>query len=232
MRVAGRAAAAALSLTLLAGCGGGSSGPSPSTTGTGSGSTPTPTTTPVVTYTAPPAQLPAGPVQLSTKPPPWLPPAVVNGGAKSGGYVAAAGFVSSSEMLTVHYHAHLDVIANGKPVTVPPYLGFVAKGRRIVGLAPLHTHDASGIVHIENSVPAKFLLGQLFVEWGVRLSAHCIGGLCADRQHDFAVFVDGRRYTGDPNRIVFARHQEIAIEFGPKGKLPKPPSSYRFPAYD
>jgi hypothetical protein len=223
------AAAAALVLTaLLAACGGGGS-----TTST-SGTSPTPsgtTSSSASSYTGPPAVLPVpgSTITLSDGPAPWPPPAVVDNGAQSAAYVAAAGLPYNQEMLTVHYHAHLDVIVDGKPVTVPPYLGFVANGQNVAGLAPLHTHDGSGVIHIENNVPATFLLGQVFVEWGVRLSATCVGGYCADSTHEFAVYVDGKRRTGDPNTIVLTKHEEIAILYGAKGTLPAPPASYTFP---
>jgi hypothetical protein len=184
-----------------------------------------------VDYTAPPSTLPvpSSPITLSTSPAPWLPPAVIGNGKDSAAYVAAAGLPYNVEMLQVHYHAHLDIVVDGKPVEVPPYLGFVVQGQKVAGLAPLHTHDSSGVIHIENKVPATFVLGQLFVEWGVRLSATCVGGYCADPTHDLAVFVDGKPYAGDPSQIVLRKHEEIAIEYGAKGKLPKPRVSYAFP---
>ena len=171
--------------------------------------------------------VPGTTITLSTAPPPWLPPAVSDA-ANSAAYVTAAGLPFSLEMLDVHYHAHLDINVNGKPVDVPPYVGYVLQGKK-ASLAPLHTHDKSGVIHIENSVPATFLLGQFFVEWGVRLSPTCVGGYCADATHDFAVYVNGKPYAGDPGQIVLTKHEEIAIEYGAKGKLPKPPSSYVFP---
>jgi hypothetical protein len=210
-------------LGLLAACGGGSS--PPSSTGSASAtSKPKP-----ATYRTPPAKLPVVPVNLSTASPPWLPPAVVNQGKDSATFVKAAGLPYSEEMLTVHYHAHLDINVDGKPLPVPPYIGFVVSGSKVAGLAPLHTHQQDGVIHIENSVPATFLLGQFFIEWGVRLSKDCIGGLCAGGGKELAVFVDGKQFTGDPSSIVLKKHQEIAIEYGKTGKLPKPRSSFAFP---
>jgi hypothetical protein len=218
-RWAGAALAAAV---LAAGCSGGGSTPKQHKA------------SPFPNYTSPPSSLPAVPVSLSTSTKtPWFPPALINNGANSAAYVKAAGFGHApSEMLTVHYHAHLDIIINGKHVLVPPYIGWVAKGRRAIGLAPLHTHDGSGLIHIENSVPATFILGQLYVEWGVRLSSTCVGGYCSGNGSELAVFVNGQRYDGDPTQIVLKKHEEIAIEFGPTGKLPRPPSRYSFPSGD
>jgi len=220
-------AAVAATFALVAGCssGGHDSVQASNTTD------PTTSPSPKANYTAPPASLPVpgSTVSLTTSPPPWAPPAVINNGALSGAYVAAAGLPYSEEMLQVHYHAHLDINVNGKAVEVPPYLGWVAKGNNAIGLSPLHTHDSSGIIHIENSVPADFLLGQVFVEWGVKFTPTCLAGYCAGNGNELAVFVNGQRYAGDPTRLVLKKHQEIAIDYGPSGKVPTPPASYKFP---
>lgn len=209
---------------VLAGCGKSDSkaGPTPS------GCTPSAAPSSAI-YHSPPPTLPAGPVDLSTAKPPWLPPAVINQGRNSTAYVAAAGLPYSEEMLSVHYHAHLDINADGKAVPVPPYIGFVVECGKAVGLAPLHTHQQDGVIHIENSVPATFDLGQFFIEWGVTLTSRCVGGLCAGGGKELAFFVNGKRFTGDPGSIVLTKHEEIAIEYGATGKLPTPPSSYAFP---
>jgi hypothetical protein len=161
-------------------------------------------------------------------PPPWAPPIITNP-QETAKYVEAAGLPYSEEMLSVHYHAHLDINVNGSVVVVPQYIGFVANGTTLAGLAPLHTHDSTGIIHIENSVPATFYLGQFFIEWGVKFTKTCLGPYCAGNGKELAVFVDGTRYTGDPTQLVLKKHQEIAIEYGPTGELPTPPSSYAFP---
>jgi hypothetical protein len=87
-----------------------------------------------------------------------------------------------------------------------------------VANAPLHTHSASGIIHIEADRRGTYTLGQFFDEWGVRLDARCVGAYCGSLH----VFVDGRRRAGDPRRIVLTNHQEIALVAG-RGR---PPSRY------
>lgn len=215
-----RVAGAVLLAALVAGCGGSSSAGGPG-----------PAAAPTTTYTAPPSTLPVpgSTITLSTAPAPWAPPALADA-THSADYVAAAGMPYSEEMLRVHYHAHLDVVVDGKAVEVPPYLGFVVRGNKALGLAPLHTHDGSGVIHIENSVPATFVLGQVFVEWGVRFSGTCLGGYCTDSGHELAVFVNGKRYAGDPTRLVLTKHEEIAVEYAATGRMPTPPSSYSFPS--
>ena len=214
-------------LVALAACGGGSSSPgsTPSTSSSQSSACAGKT----ATYTSPPPTLPAVSVPLTTAAPPWGPPALTVPD-RTAQYTEAAGLPCAEEMLQVHYHAHLDINGDGNAVVVPQYVGFVVQGTNVVGLAPLHTHDNTGIIHIENSVPATFTLEQFFIEWGVKFSPNCLGPYCAGKGKELAVFVDGKRYTGDPTKLVLKMHQEIAIEYGDTGKLPTPPSSYAFPA--
>jgi len=233
--VLGRTVIAVAATVALAACsGGGSGGPSrPRTPSASASSTPSTTASSAcgatTTYKSPPSTLPTRAVTLTTAKPPWPPP-VLTQPEQTPDYVAAAGLPCSEEMLQVHYHAHLDINVDGNAVVVPQYLGFVAQGNNVVGLAPLHTHDNTGIIHIENSVPATFYLGQLFIEWGVKFTPTCLGPYCSGNGKELAVFVNGQRYSGDPTQLILKAHQEIAIEYGDSGKLPKPPSSYAFPS--
>ena len=213
----------AAALVAVAGCSSGANAIQPGPTRSASPS-------PSVHYTAPPAVLPVPgtTVPMSTAVGPWPAPVLLDSGRESAAYVAAAGLPYAEEMLKIHYHAHLDVIIDGKPMPVPPYLGFVASGNKVLGLAPLHTHDASGIIHIENDVPATFVLGQVFTEWGVRFTSTCLGASCTGGGKQLAVFVDGKRQSGDPTRIVLTKHEEIAVVYGTPEQMTQVPSSYTF----
>ena len=222
------APAAAVAILALAGCTTShraatspSSSPSPSSVAT---------KTPRADYTTPPPTLPVPGVgvTMSTAAAPWPAPAVIDQGAHSADYVAAAGLPYGEEVTTVHYHAHLDVVIDGKPQPVPAGIGFVAKGDHVEGLSALHTHQFDGIIHIENNVPATFVLGQFFDEWGVRFTNDCVGSYCSGTGKQLAVFVNGHRQTGDVTRIVLAKHQEIAVVYGTPDQLSRPPSSYAF----
>jgi len=221
-----RLAAAGLALLALAGCA--SSGSSKAVLPAASDPA---SPSPSAHYTAPPSVLPVPgtTVSMSTAEGPWPAPVLLDNGQESAAYVAAAGLPYAEEMLSVHYHAHLDVIVDGKPMPVPAYLGFVATGNKVAGLAPLHTHDASGIIHIENDVPADFVLGQVFTEWGVRFTGSCLGAYCTGGGRQLAVFVDGKRQSGDPTRIVLTKHEEIAVVYGTPDQMSHVPSSYSFP---
>lgn len=164
-------------------------------------------------------------VALADTPPPWPLP------ANAAPYIEAAGLtVLSAEQLEVHYHAHLDVIDDGTKVTVPAGIGFLVAQGKVKGITELHTHDTSGILHVESAKNVPYTLGQAFTEWGVALSSTQVGGLDADATHELQVYVNGRRFTGDPATIRLKEHLEIALWFGPTGTKPTVPKSFRFPA--
>jgi hypothetical protein len=123
----------------------------------------------------------------------------------------------------LHIHQHLDIFVNGKPVTVPALVGIYANGDATQGgfFVELHTHDNSGIIHLEAPKTGAFTLGQFFGVWGVRLSSRCIGGYCAAPGKPLKFYVNGKRFTGNPNNIILREHQEFAIVYGkPPAKIP------------
>jgi hypothetical protein len=127
------------------------------------------------------------------------------------------------ERLEYHIHAHVDVFLDGAAQAVPANLGI---DRDEAVLSPLHTHDQTGIIHVENDKPRTFFLGQLMIEWDIRLDSTCAGSYCRP-DATWAIYVDGTKDTRDPSKIEFAAHREIAIVIGkPPTSIPK---KYDFP---
>ncbi len=134
----------------------------------------------------------------------------------------------ATEGTALHIHQHLDIFIHGNAVPVPQDVGIDDAAGFI---APIHVHDATGIIHVESPVVQNFTLGQFFDIWGVRLTDQCIGGYCNSATSTIKMFVNGAPYTGNPRDLVLESHQEIAITYGTDGELPKQiPSSYSFPA--
>jgi hypothetical protein len=148
------------------------------------------------------------------------------------------------EFFAIHSHAHLDVFVNGEPVEVPAGIGidvtdpgvmrFEEAGDVIYGgielcdepcISPLHTHDTTGVLHTEAPENETNTLGEFFAEWSVRLDERCVGGFC-EPEAPIAVYVDGKRYEGDPAGIALEDGREIAIVIG---SFPSEvPSTYDF----
>jgi hypothetical protein len=137
---------------------------------------------------------------------------------------------SSREMLKVHVHAHLALFSKGQQIAIPygigivkPFQvnnGFVGMGQ---GIYWLHTHDATGIVHVESPDDRTYTLGNFFNIWGQTLSRSEVAGF----QGSVRAFVDGKPYSGDPRGIVLGAHTQITLEVGAPFR---PPPVYQFPA--
>ena len=123
-----------------------------------------------------------------------------------------------------HIHAHLDIFIHGQPVTVPADIGIYN------GITPVHTHDTSGIVHIESpDANAVYTLGQFFDIWGVKLTSSSIGGYVNDATDKLAVFDNGKPIQ-DPASLALAKHHEIVITYGTAQEQPYVAKSYNFPS--
>lgn len=150
----------------------------------------------------------------------WPAPSDPSAGARRAGLP-----MLTAEGTVLHHHMHLDVRVNGRAVTVPAGIGIDSARHRV---SPLHTHDTTGVIHIESPVRRTFTLGQFFTEWNVPLSRTRLGDLHADARHTIGVYVNGAKATGDPASVPLRQHDEIAVTYGARGRTPHMPASYRF----
>ncbi len=127
---------------------------------------------------------------------------------------------SSMEQLSYHVHAHLALYVDGVPRAVPGGIGL-----RRDCISWLHTHDATGILHIEAPAPHPYTLGQFFSVWGQPLDATHLLDQAAEDQHQLRAYVNGQLYQGAPETIPLAAHVDIVLEYGPPF-VPPPPFSF------
>jgi hypothetical protein len=174
-----------------------------------------------VNRAAPPAGMPAAPITTADglrTPPPWPAPSDAADAVKQAGLP-----MLGAEGAVQHFHAHLDVVVNGQPVVVPADIGI---DQRVGRISPLHTHDATGVIHVESPEQATFSLAQLFSEWQVNLSASQVGGLNATPGSELRAYVNGKQVSGNPGAVTLLNHDEVALVYGP---APTPiPGSYDF----
>ena len=132
-----------------------------------------------------------------------------------------------TEGQVLHIHQHLEIFVNGHSVPVPADIGIPTDGSFI---SPIHTHDGTGIIHVESPTDATFTLGELFDVWGVKLTPTCVGGYCDSGDATLVAYVNGNQVAGAPARIVLRPHDEIVVTYGTPAQLPNPiPSSFTFP---
>lgn len=153
------------------------------------------------------------------------------GSTAQGGHGQTVAGVQADAGMVVkyHIHVHLSLYVNGAQIAIPPGIGIV-KPWQVIGqyvqdgrlVYWLHTHDATGIIHVESPSQQEFTLGQFFQVWGQPLSTMEVAGFKGPVQ----VFVDGKRFTGDPNAIPLTGHKQITFELGNPLVLP---ARYNFP---
>ena len=141
---------------------------------------------------------------------------LVKGPAGGRGQVVDGIPCQTGEQLSYHVHAHLAIVANGQPVTVPAQIGIPGNC-----FYWLHTHDTTGAIHIEAPSPQTYTLGQFFDIWGQPLTSDNVAG----SRGTVTAFVDQKQVTGDSRAIPLKDQASIVLEVGTP--VP-PPVNYDF----
>jgi hypothetical protein len=92
--------------------------------------------------------------------------------------------------IIMHIHPQLSVLVDNAPIEVPEQIGinpslwkdhsldrFGMQSMPEVnmsGMAPLHTHDISGIIHVESTVNRKYTLGEFLNIWGLNVEGKAV----------------------------------------------------------
>lgn len=141
---------------------------------------------------------------------------------------------SSSEQVLFHIHSHLQIYAGGTQKLIPYGIGIVAPyqldttpdGPFVDGGSAfywLHTHDESGVIHVESPQQRTFTLGNFFDVWHQPLGPDQVG----PQTGPVTAFVNGQQVTGDPRDIALDAHAVIQLDVG--GPV-VPPQPYTFAA--
>ncbi|MDQ2865778.1 MAG: hypothetical protein M3R51_06085 [Candidatus Eremiobacteraeota bacterium] len=188
-------------------------------------STPTPAPVPSGQATKPPIQLADG----GTLGKPYFKTSKEGSDTAQGGKGQPVDGIScAGEYATLHVHSHLSIFDNGVQLQVPQLIGGTPTTSGGC-LYWIHTHDASGIIHVESPVLAPegqsgFTLGNFFDIWGQPLTNGNVGGI----KGPVTAFVNGVRYDGDLKAIPLGAHQQIVLEIGKTVRAP----NYEFPPND
>jgi len=119
-----------------------------------------------------------------------------------------------NEELYYHVHPYLRIVIDGQNVTIPTAVGIenpvIEQGLASGGLnscfEPLHTHDDSGILHIESNTNTTYTLGDFFEVWSATYHTVSIDGVAhpivfnqtdilgfkADGSHQVVLLVNGK----------------------------------------
>jgi hypothetical protein len=131
------------------------------------------------------------------------------------------------EHFKMHIHAHLDILVNGTTYTIPSDVG------RIPGqcIYWMHTHDDTGVIHIESPEKRNFTLGEFFDIWGKNFSnSQIFDNIVSEGDNStLNVYVNGKKVSTENDYINTAinAHDEITIVYGALQE--SIPQAYEFP---
>lgn len=127
-----------------------------------------------------------------------------------------------TEGTTFHVHAHLDLFVDSKPVVIPAGIGIKPNEC----LYWLHTHNTSGVIHIESPEQRTFTLGQFIQVWDNTPGISPKFEEIIHGDKNIKVFVNGNEVNDNYDKITLSAHDEIALV---SGNVPSSiPSSYEF----
>jgi hypothetical protein len=112
-----------------------------------------------------------------------------------------------TEMFTEHLHPRLTIQHGSAAVTIPANIGIVQTAGVVLCLYWLHTHDESGMIHVE-APGGNFTLADFFAVWGQPLSSTRVGPYTGHVR----AFVDGAPYKGAPQNIPLLDGEQILLK--------------------
>lgn len=120
-------------------------------------------------------------------------------------------FTCTTDMATeFHIHPVLKIVIDGTEETLPVNIG-IENGC----MHPLHTHDSTGIVHVESPVKRDFTLGDFFAVWGKEFTRDQILDRKADDTHTITMTVNGQAADSYENTVLKDK-DEIVISYTTK----------------
>ena len=128
------------------------------------------------------------------------------------------------EQLSYHIHVHLTIWLNGTQVPVPAQVGIASDTSCFYWL---HTHDTTGVVHIEAPTASLLNLQQFLDIWGKEFSTLGYQDQLGSST-GWTVWVDGKQISGGFSKVAFQPHMVITIAYNSPNV--KPDTVYNFAA--
>lgn len=118
----------------------------------------------------------------------------------------------------MHIHSNLTIALDNRPIVIPSQIGIdnslwkvhdfdkygmpgmPMPGGPMPGMAPLHTHDNIGLIHIESLINRGYTLDEFFDIWGVDFSGKTVKAT-----------VNGKQVS-DYKNIILKDKQNIALD--------------------
>lgn len=122
----------------------------------------------------------------------------------------------STEQSGTHIHAHVSIYINGKSTPVPANVGIAPDSSCLYWL---HTHDSTGVVHIEAPSGASATFGNFLDIWQQKFQQVGYPGQLSSTT-GWQVYVDGKPFSGDFHTIPLQAHTLITLAYNSPGVKP------------
>lgn len=117
----------------------------------------------------------------------------------------------TTDMATVfHIHPTLAISINGVSKEIPSNVGIKAGC-----MNALHTHDKTGLIHVESPEKRDFTLADFFAVWGEPFSSTQLFDQTVDDAHLIRVIVNGEPVETYENTVLHER-DDIVISYEQK----------------
>lgn len=116
-----------------------------------------------------------------------------------------------------HVHSVLEVYVDGKKEPVPNNIGVDQATQYI---SPVHTHDDTGVVHVEAETKFTPTLEDIFTVWGVKFDDTQIGKYKAGGGNEIEAYVNGKKVS-NPASYKIKADDRIVVSYGKPGSAPK-----------
>ena len=109
----------------------------------------------------------------------------------------------------IHWHPHLRIVIKGEEQVIPANIGLTSANHE-----PIHTHEADGIIHVENTNPTQenMKLAYFFGIWGKTFNKDCIFDHCNGPDGTVKFFINGEQSNLFEN-YVYRDKDELLIEY-------------------
>ena len=117
--------------------------------------------------------------------------------------------IGGHKNLALHIHSELSIVIDDSEQVIPAEIGILPNIMR-----PIHTHDYSGVLHIESPCQREFILGEFFEVWGKTFNKNCILDNC-NESRILKMYVNGVENTEYENYIMH-NDDKIKIDYTTK----------------
>src|SRR5712692_4067159 len=133
-------------------------------------------------------------------------------------------YCDTLEQSVEHIHAHLSIYINGANVPLVANTGIapvgVTSSANVTCYYWLHTHDASGVVHIESPTKKPFTLNQFLDVWEKFSSSSSAVPTQLLSSTGWVIFVNGKQVNTDFSHLQLHAHDIITIAYNSPGIKP------------